>query len=104
MAEESDLQMAASTPAERSLTGQIGAHESWAATTDRPARTSAGRAAFEKTFLDLAGGDPAAAEHLRKAYFLRLSLRSAQARRKARENTAAAEAAEAELDSLGGEA
>ena len=90
------------TPEERKLLGQIGAHESWARTPDRAARTANARAALEKKFLDEAGGDPARAHHLRKAYFQRLALKSAQSRRKARELTEAAEAAEAELESTGG--
>jgi hypothetical protein len=40
------------------------------------------------------------AESARKAFYLRLSLKSATARRKAREQTAAAEAAEAEIVAL----
>lgn len=43
------------------------------------------------------------AEHLRKAYFQRLALKSAKARR-ARKVVAEGEAAERELASLGGEA
>lgn len=53
--------------------------------------------------MEAAGGDPVRAEHLRKAHFKRLQLKSAQARRKSREAIAAAEAAEAELSELGGE-
>ncbi len=60
--------------------GRIGAHESWARTKDRASRTAPGRAAFEQKFLDEADGDPVRAAHLRKAYFARLALRSAQAR------------------------
>jgi hypothetical protein len=56
----------------RSLAGQIGAHESWARTTDRTARTAPARAAFEARFPN---------ENARKAYFLRLALKSAKARR-----------------------
>ena len=67
-----------------SLIGKIGAHASWANTTDRPARTAPARAAFEQRFLDQADGDPVRAEHLRKAYFQRLALKSAQARSKAK--------------------
>jgi hypothetical protein len=44
------------------------------------------------------------AEHLRQAYYKRLALKSAICRRKAREFTAEAEAADAELDALGGDA
>lgn len=61
--------------------GKLGAHISWANTTDRTARTASARAALEQKFLDQADGDPARAEHLRKAYFRRLALKSAEARR-----------------------
>ena len=69
-------------PQDRALAGSIGAHESWARTTDRAARTAPARAALEAKFLDQAGGDPKRAEHLRKAYYARLALKSAQSRRK----------------------
>lgn len=87
------------TDTERRLAAQIRAHDSWANTEDRSARTAPARAAMMQRFLDEAGGDPVRAEHRRKAHFQRLALKSAQARRKARELTAAAEAAEAELSS-----
>jgi len=70
------------TPAERALRAQIAAHESWANTEDRPARTAKARRAFEDKFLEQAGGDPRRAEHLRKAHYARMQLKSAQARRK----------------------
>lgn len=70
------------TPAERSLRAQIAAHESWANTEDRPARTANARRAFDDKFLKQAGGDPKRAEHLRKAHYARLALKSARARRK----------------------
>jgi hypothetical protein len=66
----------------RSTIGSIGAHVSWANTTDRAARTAPARAALEQKFLEQADGDPVRAAHLRKAYFARLALKSAQARRK----------------------
>ena len=91
------------TPEERSLRSRIAVHESWARTEDRSARTAPARRARDQKFLDEAGGDPVRAEHLRKAHFQRLALKSAIARRKAREATAAAEAAEAELEAMGGE-
>ena len=72
-------------PAELSLAGRLAAHESWARTTDRSARTAPARAAADARFLDQADGDPVRAGHLRKAYFARLALRSAQARRRAGE-------------------
>lgn len=71
-------------PSERSLIASIAAHESWANTRDRTARTAPARAALDQKFLDEAEGDPIRAEHLRKAYFARLALRSAKARRRAR--------------------
>ena len=67
---------------ERRLIASIAAHQSWAKTTDRSARTLAARAALDQRFLDQAGGDPVKAEHLRKAYYASLALKSAQSRRK----------------------
>lgn len=76
--------------AERALRARLAAHESWAKTHDRAARTANARAAaldrFERQ-VDPDGTLPPAerairAEHARKAYFTRLALRSAQARRK----------------------
>ena len=58
------------------------AHESWAATTDRTARTAPARAALEAKFLEQAAGDPVRAGHLRQAYYLRLAAKSVAARRK----------------------
>lgn len=76
------------TAAERSLNASLAAHESWANTTDRTARTAKAREALHQKFLDAAGGDPVRAEHLRKAHFKRLALKSAQARRRAKEQAA----------------
>ena len=76
---------------ERALRARIAAHESWAKTEDRSARTANARAAaldrFEKQ-VDPGGLlSPAErarrAEHARKSYFLKLALKSAQSRRKA---------------------
>lgn len=92
-----------STEIERRLCASIAAHESWAATTDRAARTAPARAALDAKFLAAADGDPGRAAHLRAAHFKRLALKSAQSRRRAKEATAAALAAEAELGTLGGE-
>jgi hypothetical protein len=94
--------MPAPIPSERRLAASIAAHESWANTPNRAARTAPARAALDKKFLDAAGGDHERAAHLRKAHFARLALRSAQARRKAREASDVAEAAEAELTQMGG--
>lgn len=93
--------MTASTPAERRLIGKLGAHASWAVTEDRTARTAPARAALAARFLAQANGDPVRAEHLRKAHFLRLAHKSAQARRKIKELTVVADSAEAELHSGG---
>ncbi|MCV7005665.1 hypothetical protein [Mycobacterium gordonae] len=70
------------TPTERSLRAQIAAHDSWARTPDRSARTAKARRALDEKFLSAAEGDPVRAEHLRKAHFARMALRSAQARRR----------------------
>jgi hypothetical protein len=92
-----------STSSLRSNRGRLGAHTSWANTTDRSARTAPARAALDQKFLDQADGDPIRAEHLRKAYFARLALKSAKARRKAKEYIAQAEAVDAELAAGGGD-
>ncbi|BEH00911.1 hypothetical protein brsh051_01920 [Brooklawnia propionicigenes] len=93
-----------STPdSERRLLASIAANESWAQTTDRTARTAKARAALQAKFLAQADGDPIRAEHLRRAYYQRLALKSAQSRRKAREAIADAKAAESELAALGGD-
>ena len=85
------------TSSERTQLGRLAAHESWAHTTDRAVRTANARAALDQKFLDAADGDPVRAAHLRKAHFARLALKSAVARRKARELTEVAEAAETEF-------
>lgn len=90
-----------STKSERQMIASIAAHESWAATPDRAARTAPARRALEQKFLEQAEGDPKRAESLRKAHFQRLALKSVQARRRAKEATEAARAAEAELRALG---
>lgn len=97
---------------ERTLAAQIAAHESWAHTPDRSARTSKARAALMAKFE--AEADPRGilapderarrAEHLRKAHFRRLALKSVQSRRRAREAAEAAGAAESALSTLGGDA
>lgn len=91
-----------STSAEKSLAGKIGAYQSWANTENRAARTAPARAALDQRFLDAAGGDHVRAALLRKAHFARLALKSAQSRRKARELTETAAAADSELEAMGG--
>jgi len=74
----------------QAVAGRIGAHESWARTDDRPARTANARRAFLARFEHQVDPDgrlsPAErerrAESARKAYFARLALKSAAARRK----------------------
>ena len=76
--------------AERSLAGRIGAHARWANVDDRSAATKKARDAFEKRFereVDPEGVLPVAerrrrAEHAKKAYFLRMALKSSKARAK----------------------
>lgn len=92
------------TANERVLLARVAAHESWARTENRSARTAPARKALEDKFLEQAGGDPIRAAHLRKAHFARLALKSVQSRRKARALTEAARAAEEELAALGGDA
>jgi hypothetical protein len=60
--------------------GRLGAHEKWARCTDRRAATAPARAGLEARFLAEADGDPVRAEHLRKAYFQRLAMKSARVR------------------------
>lgn len=93
--------MSAASPNERRLVASLAAHESWANTENRSARTAPARAALDQKFLDAADGDPVRAAHLRKAHFARLALKSAQARRKSRELAEVADAADAELAEAG---
>lgn len=80
--------MPSQNQSDRRLVASIAAHESWANTTDRSARTAPARQALDAKFLAEAGGDPLRAEHLRKAYFARLALKSAKARREAKDAVA----------------
>lgn len=78
------------TPGERRLTASLASHASWAKTTDRTARTAAARRAFDERFereVDPDGVLTSAertkrAGNARKAYYQRLALKSAQARRR----------------------
>ena len=78
-----------SMTADRSLIARLVAHESWANTADPSARTAPARRALLDRFERQVDPDgvPSPAErarragHARKAYFPRLALRSAQARR-----------------------
>ena len=63
--------------------GRLGAHISWGNTKNRSARTANARAALEAKFLREADGDPVRAASIRKAYYKRLQIASARARKKA---------------------
>lgn len=80
----------AKTRSLRSLSAAALAHDSWANTEDRTARTAPARSSFmgrferkvREEFPDLPDDEVVRrAEHAKKAYFLRLSLASAKARR-----------------------
>jgi hypothetical protein len=74
---------------ELALAGRIGAYASWAKTEDRSARTAPAREAFNRRFEDEVDPERKLAPEVRgqradaarKAYFARLALKSAQARR-----------------------
>lgn len=80
-------------PSERFMATSLAANTRWAKEPDRTAATSPARAAFNARFDDevdpgrvLAPAERARrAESARKAYFMRLALKSAQSRRKAAE-------------------
>lgn len=74
---------------QRVLRARIAAHTSWANTVDRTARTEKARRTFADRFLDQVPPeitDPVerakAADNLRKAHYIRMALKSAQARKK----------------------
>lgn len=83
------------TPEEKSQRMRLAAHKSWARTRDRSARTEAARTASHRTrFVEKARREnPDAteqqieqiAESLRRAFYTELGLRSAQARRIAKQ-------------------
>lgn len=95
----------------RSAIATIGAHESWARTEDRSARTAKARASFDARFETQVDPDGVLtpserakrAAHARKAYFARLALKSAVSRRKAKQLTAEAAAANSEADAADAE-
>lgn len=94
---------------DRSLIAQIAAAERWGRTTDRTAATAPARAGLRAKFareVDPTGTlDPAELERrvdqLVRAHMLRMTLAAKTSRRKAKELTAAAEAAEDALADLG---
>jgi hypothetical protein len=88
-------------PSEKTLAARLAAETSWANTPNRTSRTAPARQALWQKFLDQVEGDEVRAHHLWKAHFTRLALKSAQARRKAREQVTAAQHAEAAMRALG---
>jgi hypothetical protein len=81
--------VSAADPADRYLVASVAANTRWAHEPDRTGATSAARAAFDRRFLDQVDPDrklsPAERErraaNARRAYFRRLALQSARARR-----------------------
>ncbi|WP_216917815.1 hypothetical protein [Nocardia noduli] len=77
------------TPSERTLQARIAAHESWAKTPDRAARTAKARDALLSKFDRLVDPDGLLspeerayrAKQARKAHYTRLALKSASTRR-----------------------
>ena len=64
--------MSAPNPSERSLIARIAINDRWSRVEDRTAATAPARRAFEARFAN---------ENERRAFFARMALRSAQARR-----------------------
>lgn len=103
--------MSTMTPEERSLLSSIAANERWADCPDRSAATRPGRERFLAKFEDEVDPDrvlPVAerarrAALKRRAHMQRLALKSARARRKSREQSAEAAAADADLAAMGGD-
>lgn len=100
------------TPEQRSLRARAAAYTSWSKTTDPTERTRPAREAAAKHWERLVDPDlqllPAErlrrAEAAKKAHFTKLALKSSIARSRAKQLTAEAAAAEAELAELGGDA
>ena len=93
-----------SDPTTRRLAAQVAAHESWASTSDRAARTAKARAALQARFenevdphrvLD-AEERARRVQHAKSAHYTRLALRSHANRRKAAQLLAAADQADTE--------
>jgi len=95
------------TPEQRTLRARLAAHSKWAQTPNRTAATAAARAAtagrWERQVDPEGLLDPQErarlADSAKKAYFVRLALKSSVARGRIKQLTAEAEAAEAELAS-----
>lgn len=106
------LCLAVLTPEQRSLRARVAAHEKWARTPDRTAATAPARKAAADRWerqVDPEGTLPPdvrarLADSAKRAYFAKLALRSSVARGRAKQANAEAEAAEAELAEIGGDA
>ena len=105
--------MTAKSPEDRALIARIAAATRWAGEPDRVAATERARSArreqFERQAREACPGltdveYARRAGDLMRAHMLRMTLRAQQARRKAREMTSLAEAAEQELREVGGAA
>lgn len=103
--------MAARTPDERSLVARIASAERWGRTPDRSAATEPARRGLREKFareVDALGSFPPAERERRiddlyRAHMLRMSLAAKSARRKAREASQVADAAEREMRETFGE-
>ena len=95
-----------SDPTTRRLAAQVAAHESWASTSDRAARTAKARAALQARFVTEVDPDglltpeerATRVKHAKSAYYARLALKSHASRRRAAELIANAEQAENEIE------
>jgi len=101
--------MPSADPETRSLIAQIAAAERWGRTVDRTAATAPARAGLRARFASEVNPDGTLAppelerrvDQLIHAHMLRMSLKARAARRKARELTSLADAADAELSTWG---
>lgn len=104
--------MPARSAHDRVLVAKIAAAERWGRTSDRTAATEPARRGLRAKFereVDPDGTLPPAERERRvgdlmRAHMLRMSLKARTARRRAKQATAEAEAAEQELSKLGGDA
>lgn len=108
--ERASFAMPAKDASDRVLIARVAAHESWAKTDDRSARTAPARQGLHAWFerqVDPDGTlDPRElairVQHARKAHYTRMALKSARSRRRGSALLAEADAADAELSQLDG--
>ena len=94
-----------SDPTTRRLAAQVAAHESWAGTSDRVARTAKAREALTKRFVTEVDPDglltpeerATRVKHAKSAYYARLALKRHKAVRDLTRATEALNAADAEI-------